>query len=85
MISSAISGRCKRQGTDAVAQPKREEIRYDAVAIDFMDDESSRFYDLWLDFAIEHALKDGRDKVEKQDAEAALRLAVNKLLEGKAD
>jgi hypothetical protein len=75
-------GFCQRKNTDpwehAMAQPKLD-IRYDAEAVHFMDVESNRFYDLWLSLATEHALHERRTKVLKQDAEATLREAVDRI------
>lgn len=57
------------------------DIRYDATAIQFMDQKRDRLYDLWLGLATEHALKASRHRVLKEDFQATIDDAVRELLE----
>lgn len=63
-----------------MAQQRPEKIRYDAEAIEFMDNVWDRFYDLWLELATQHALDDNRTKVSKPDAQVTLQSSLETLV-----
>ena len=66
----------------SVAKERSPDTRYTADTIDMMDKVTAGLYDIWLDLAVEHALKEGRMKVTVPDAKNTLQGAVEKILEG---